>query len=253
MARREPRDPSPPSPSSESRRRPGAAARSAASDPDAPGTEAAAPDAAGRVAEPGAGLFDPAPTSAALPVPWRSVLAGRRPADVVERLVDGDPLDLRRIVGARLAAGAWLLDADRVHLRAIARCAQRGVDYRGQPAFETWIAEVVDEAILDLLREDAEALAADRAPEPDEVERIAALARPLGLDARAVRAAAVALHRLPRDARLAFRAVVLEGRPPAAVARQRGADVGAIVDEARAALEALLRATEPGRASGGRR
>lgn len=200
------------------------------------------------VAEPAPGalarptLFDP-DRPAAEP-DWRSALAGRRPGEILARLVDGDPLALRPAVCACLRRGAWLLDADRVHLRAIARCAQRGVEYRGDPPWPEWIRAVVDEAVLDLLREDAEAHAAGADPSPDEEARLATLARPLGLDVRVARAAVVAFHRASLDVRLAFVRIVIEGQTPQSVAREFDRDVAAVTTDARRALESLLAAED---------
>ncbi|HUR26776.1 MAG TPA: hypothetical protein VM509_01205, partial [Planctomycetota bacterium] len=88
---------------------------------------------------------------------WRAVLGGLSPREILARLLQGDPLGLRQVVAARLASRAYLFDADRVHLRALAHCARYGVRYRGTPPLETWLEEIVDQALLDLLREDAEA------------------------------------------------------------------------------------------------
>ena len=213
------------------------------SDSDNPGASRVSVD---RVAEPAVArarptLFDAEPPGVA---DWRAILAGRRPAEVLTRLVDGDPLGLRQAAFTRARQGGWLVDVDRVHLRAIARCAQRGVEYRGHPAIDEWLAEIVDEAILDLLREDAEALAAGVEPTPADAAHWAALARPLGLDVRVARALGVAFHTLPREVRVAFRRVAIEAQAPAEVARQLGREAALIVADARRAFECLLSAED---------
>jgi hypothetical protein len=81
---------------------------------------------------------------------WRAVLGGLSPREVLARLLQGDPLELRQVVATSLAKRAYLFDADRVHLRALAHCARYAVRYRGTPPIETWLEEIVDQAMLDL-------------------------------------------------------------------------------------------------------
>ena len=54
----------------------------------------------------------------------RALLAGGSPREILARLVDGDPLGLRAVVYERLRARAYLLEADRVFLRSLARVAR---------------------------------------------------------------------------------------------------------------------------------
>ena len=82
---------------------------------------------------------------------WRRWLAGRSPREILVRIVQGDPLGVRSIVASRLRARALLLDAEGVHLRALARCARYAVRYTGRPALTDWLAEQVDGSIGDLL------------------------------------------------------------------------------------------------------
>src|SRR5687767_2341511 len=60
-------------------------------------------------------------------VDWRVILAGASPREVLARLMNGDPLGLAVVVEQRLRVHAYLLDADRVFLRAAARCARLAV------------------------------------------------------------------------------------------------------------------------------
>ncbi|HVS11670.1 MAG TPA: hypothetical protein VMS76_17515 [Planctomycetota bacterium] len=171
---------------------------------------------------------------------WRQLLSGSSPREVLARILPGDPLELRRLAGERLRERAWLCDADRVFLRAVARCARFAVRYRGQPELKAWLGERVDEALADLLREDLEA---ERAGQPAEPEASAAyedLARPLGLAPAAMRGVCVAFNQLPEPERKAFFALVIESRSLDELARASGAPATEIARRARRALDAVL-------------
>jgi len=176
---------------------------------------------------------------------WRAILAGATPREVLARLMNGDPLGLARVVEARLRARAYLLDADRVFLRAAARCARLATRYRGDPPLAAWLAERVDESLLELVDEELEALASgiepERAPEVFE-----SLARPLGLDPTRTRRACAVHNALEEAERRAFREVVLEGRDLDELARAGGRSATAIARAARRALLAVLAEIEAG-------
>jgi DNA-directed RNA polymerase specialized sigma24 family protein len=171
---------------------------------------------------------------------WRQLLAGSSAREVLARILNGDPLALRAHVVERLVARAYLLDADRVHLRSLARCARHALRYRGQPELETWLRGIVDEALLDLLREDAEGERANVAPSADELAAYVELARPLGLEPAAMRAVCVAHNQLPSPERHAFHALVIEGRSLDELARDWREPATEIARRARRGLEAVL-------------
>lgn len=167
---------------------------------------------------------------------WRAWLAGGTPREVLARIVQGDPLELRKRVARKLRSEALLYDADRVQLRVLARCARGAPAYRGRPDLETWLERQVDDALRDLLREDDERSAAassairkaarrtnggSSTEEATRVRRDAApgtsgalveLARPLGLDPASLEQACQAFNRLPVADRRAFFLLVLEAR-----------------------------------------
>ena len=171
-------------------------------------------------------------------VDWRALLAGGSPREILARLVDCDPLGLRAVVYERLRARAYLLEADRVFLRSLARVARYAPRYRGEPELAIWLAERVDEALLDLLDEDREgaALAEDT---------LAGLARPLGLDPAAMRAACARFHALPEEERRTFFALVVEGRDLDELARDSGESATGIARRARHALLTVILRTPP--------
>lgn len=166
---------------------------------------------------------------------WRQVLAGSSPREVLARLLAGDPLALQPRVAAALRSRALLLDADRALLRTMARCARMARRYRGHPELERWLDERVDEALLDLVREDAEGLR----PEARQGGAIEALSRPLGLDPAAMGAACAAFNLLSLGERRAFHDLVIAGRSLDALAAEEGSATE-IARRARRALEVLL-------------
>ncbi len=176
---------------------------------------------------------------------WKQLLAGASPREVLARIMNGDPLELRPRVVARIRDRAWLIDVDRVLLRSFARTARFAVRYRGDPPLELWLGERIDEALADILREDLEA---ERRVEPIDVHQHAAfvaLAKPLGLDPARVRAACAAFNAQADDDRRTFYALVIEGRALDELARARSQSASEVGRTARRVLDRLLEAAAP--------
>lgn len=179
---------------------------------------------------------------------WRRLLAGSSPREVLARLVNGDPLEVRALVARRLREQAYLMDGDRVFLRAIARCARFSGRYRGRPALPAWLAERVDEAIGDLLQEDLAAAQRSGREGPAVCGAHADLARPLGLEPARMRLACLAFNHANPEVRRAFFDLVIEGRSIDALARSSKTPATTIARRAREALELCLAAgDEPDR------
>ena len=79
---------------------------------------------------------------------WRAILAAASPREVLARLMSGDPLELRALCARRIEEHRYLVDVDRVFLRAVARTARFAHRYRGLPELDTWLGEQVDTALL---------------------------------------------------------------------------------------------------------
>ncbi|WP_145183882.1 hypothetical protein [Planctomycetes bacterium Pla163] len=69
-------------------------------------------------------------------------------ADVLARLVDGDPLGLRARLRRRAAERFLLASPDGLFGPAAAHCARQAEGYRGRPAPEPWLERELD-AVLD--------------------------------------------------------------------------------------------------------
>ena len=160
---------------------------------------------------------------------WRALLCGGTPREVLARIVDGDPLGLRPRIAAALRAGAWLMDADRVLIRALALCARRGSNYRGRPPIDEWLDARVQESIDDLLE-------AEHVQPSPTTGAFSDLARPLSLSPERLRAACARFHARPREEREAYVRLVLDRRP----LEESGADPLETARRARRATLALL-------------
>jgi hypothetical protein len=162
---------------------------------------------------------------------WRTLLAGASPREVLARLVAKDTLALRPRVATALAERCYLLDADAVYLRAVARVARFSTRYRGDPPLDVWLREQIDDAIGDCLERgcgDGEAervdelskppasgasTSSDGACESAELDRSSVfreLARPLGLEPERMRAVCAGLNGCTSVERAAFFALVLD-------------------------------------------
>ncbi len=146
------------------------------------------------------------------------------------------------MVARRLRARALFLDADRVHLRALALVAHGAARYGGRPALATWLAERVDRAAEEVLAElERETREGARAPTAGVwVE----LAGPLGLAPAAARAVCVALCRRSHPEREAFLRLVLRRESLDELAHEAGVSASAYARRARSTLDAVLSAAQ---------
>lgn len=164
---------------------------------------------------------------------------------MLEGLVRGDPLGARPVVRTRLVQRALLLDADRVYLRSLARCARYAASLRAHAALGKWVTGHVDAAIDELLRSEArlDPLPADPTPSV-----FGQLARPLELDPAGARCACVAFNGCDYIDRRAFFDVFLLGLALDRVAGELGISASELARRARSALDASIRAvvSEPG-------
>lgn len=171
--------------------------------------------------------------------PGQAILGGGSMREVLHRLIDGDPIELRPRCMAKLRDGAWFVSLDRTHLRAAARVAYASRVYRGNPPLDAWLHARIDQSIEELVREEHEDERAQKVPGAPPDPLYAYLAAVLGLELPLARRACVALNRLPAEERGTFFAVVLDRKsvhrrvaegngPPATVHAQLKAATDAI-------------------------
>lgn len=170
---------------------------------------------------------------------WRAILSGASPREVLARLMAGDALGLRARIALALREHCLVLDADRVFLRAAARIARYASRYRGQPELDEWLRGQLDDALAELVEDDAE-LVSGSAAALEAASGLSDLARPLGFSGSELHAACSAFNRLPLEQRRAFRALVLEAREPDLCAAELGVPAVELARGARRALEVLL-------------
>jgi hypothetical protein len=185
----------------------------------------------------------PPRASSSLPAPdepaWKSVLQGRSPREILARLVEGDPLDLRGRCEARVRSQALLIDVHRLHLRCSAHVARHAVGYSGQPHIDIWLGERLRTAVQELLRESAELVTGGGVPEPPDDERLLLIASTFGMDPSSIGRACVSFNRQPYPARAAFHGLILEGCDPAAWCAEQGVTLARATESLRSALWAL--------------
>lgn len=142
--------------------------------------------------------------------PGRQLLGAGSARDVLHRLIDGDPMEIRPRCLARVRDGAWFVSLDRAHLRAVARVAYAARVYRGTPALDEWLQERIDRSLEELVREEREEERAQTLPGLPIDPLYKYVAAVLGLEIPLARRACVALNSLPLEVRRAFFAVALD-------------------------------------------
>lgn len=190
-------------------------------------------------------------------------LAGRNPDDVLAELLTRDRLGLRRLVEARLRAGAYFVDPNAVLRGLMARVALRagatesqGNEPRGPEPIDTdaavfstrWFVAEADAAIESAVMRLG--VAAERAGEDDrpadrhgranDLGSFLRLAEGADLQHRALLGGIHAIHARPRSERVAFRRVLIEGQSLESLARERGESLTALARCVRRALLAFL-------------
>lgn len=173
---------------------------------------------------------------------WRDILAGRDPDVILERLLDGDPLRLRGLVGRAIRRGCYFLDADRVHLRTLARIAH-DVTIDGPPADGAWVQAHVSGALDDLLRSERRAIVTGA---ESDLETLRVLSAPLALEGADLRIACDSFNRLALADRQAFFALFVERLELDGAASSLGVSAALLARRARAALTGITDAVANG-------
>lgn len=165
------------------------------------------------------------------------------PSQILEELSDGDPLEIGPRTVARIRERALLLDFERTATRAFARIAWSAPAWRGEPPLEPWLGGRIDEAIADMLEEDATEEFEGVPPENEHEPRFEWLAGAFGLEPALARRACTRFNDLPERTRRVFVLSTLEARPDQARALCSGN--GELERHLFAAVEALAAGIDP--------
>ncbi len=143
--------------------------------------------------------------------PGGDLLKGGSPKEILARLLDGDPLEIRARCREQLHVRALLLSLDRLQLRTLARIAHSAPRWRGEPPLGAWVEERIDHSMRELMEEDAEAVRSG-IPHPGPGDgHFVFLSSLLGIEPHLGPRACVAFNAQPESVRRTFFAVVVEG------------------------------------------
>jgi hypothetical protein len=141
--------------------------------------------------------------------PGRDILGAGGPRKVLERLVDGDPLEIGPRCQARIEEEAVFVAWDRLWLRAAARIAYASRAYRGVPPLALFLHEQIDLSIEDLIREDREEERSGLPARTPRDPRYAFVSEQLGMDPGLARKGCIRFNDLPKEVRQTYFAVAL--------------------------------------------
>ena len=140
------------------------------------------------------------------------VLIGASPRHVLQRLVQGDPLDLERRCLERLRHHATLVSGDRLYDRAAAWVAHESRSYDGELDLDSWLRRCIDQAIRGVLDEDLEAESCGVPPSSRGDSAFSFLSEALGVEPPIARRCALVFNRLPLPVRRTFWLAVLQNK-----------------------------------------
>jgi hypothetical protein len=176
--------------------------------------------------------------------PGRELLGGANPAEVMIRILNGDPLEIRARCREKLEEEGLLLSLDRLHLRALARTAHDAPRYRGSPPLDRWLVSCIEKSIADLLNEDRDDERSSLQPPQQAEQHYAFVAAVLQCELELARSACVAFNALSREDRRTFFAIVVQRVPLARFVAQGNGPPAKVKDALRRAFRALGLADE---------
>jgi len=163
-----------------------------------------------------------------------AVLQLDEPRDILIRLSEEDPFELRARVPRRCRERAVLLPSTRLVMMTMARMAIAAKSYDGSYPIDEWVETAIDVSLDDMLEEQREeerrGLPVQDSPDALFYHELAEIFICPVVDARM---ACATLNGLSEDHRHAFHACIAQGLQPAAYAR--------VIDASIARVERLLR------------
>jgi hypothetical protein len=151
------------------------------------------------------------------PAHWPSFLRGADASEILAHLSEGDPLRLQEATARRLREVWFLLEPERVYLRALAVCAKAASKEDPPQDLSAWKLAKIDLAIDELVRRDFEAERAHPEIVAEEEKVFPLLTDSLMLDPELVRFVSVLFNALDPLPRRAFFELAIEGREVAEV------------------------------------
>jgi hypothetical protein len=144
------------------------------------------------------------------------VLQLEDPREILIRLSEEDPFELRARLPRRCRERAFLLPNTRLVMMAMARMAIAAKSYTGKHPIEAWVEVALDVAIDDMLDEQREEERRGLpVPESQDAGFYTELAEIFGCPLLDARMACTTLNGMSEEHRQAFHAVVAQGIPPA--------------------------------------
>ncbi len=160
------------------------------------------------------------------------------PSDLLPRLYDDDPLDLRLRCFARRNQLAYLISKPRLFNRALSRTAYAGYSYRGTPPVDAWLEARIDHSIRELLEEDDAGERRNLAVE--RPAHYAVVGDLFGMEPNEARSSCVAFNALAPDVRRSFFAIAVLGATAQDFARREGRVAESVERDVERALAALI-------------
>lgn len=176
---------------------------------------------------------------------WKRLFDGRDARELIGRFADGDPLGLWTRCARWVQRRRYIVHLDRLHLRAVARAAIRGMLYTGKPKIEDWLEERVEESLRDLLIEDTRAEFEGQVPRQEDLWQHAMMVEVFGVEPHSARRAAVTFNRLPLARRRVLFALTFQGLAIDACVSAGLGTRSEVESHAQAGLEALSRLDTP--------
>jgi hypothetical protein len=175
----------------------------------------------------------------------RDILGSTSASVVLERLIDGDPLEIEARCKERISEEALMLALPRVHLRAIARIAYHAPRYSGTPALDDWIRVHIDEALEDLVDEDRDEELSGIPPSEPWDPRYAFMSEAIGVEPTLARRACIEFNLLPHEVRRTYFAIGVEGKTIRRYVVEGNGPPAKIRDHLKRALRALGQQISP--------
>lgn len=144
--------------------------------------------------------------------PGAELLASGTAKEVLERILVGDPLGVVDRARAWLDTHAFLIDSNRLGLRAMAHAAHSARRYRGKPDLHTWLELLMERSVKELVDEDREDERNGVRVVVDEVAPYAFIADALGIESALARRACVIFNGMVEYDRQVFYATSVLGK-----------------------------------------